>query len=168
LKAQPIRIRFLVAPRAQRGKLLSGGDKGVEVHAGAFLHNHEIVLDSALLEQPRELGRILVHEVFHFVWWKLGNQIRRSFEELLRDEIRRGVHGELGWSAEMRKQALSLGDVRHRTKRWREYVCESFCDSAAWLAVGSRLHAEITLDCADRQRRRHWFYRMMPGSGRPL
>ena len=106
LTGRPIEIRFLASPRAHRGKLLSGVECGVEVHAGTFLRKRLIVLDDALWRQPRDLARILVHELFHFAWLRLGNPRRRSFENLLAGEIRRGVGGELGWSAESRKSAL--------------------------------------------------------------
>jgi hypothetical protein len=48
------------------------------------------------------------------------------------------ARGEAGWSAEWRKAALSDADRRHRTRRWREYACEAFCDSAAalWASPG--------------------------------
>jgi hypothetical protein len=156
------------ALRAHRGRLVSGGREGAEVHAGAFLRKRVIVLDAELLERPRELARIFIHELFHFVWLRLGNPARRSFEELLRAEIRRGARGELGWSAEWRKLKLSTADHRKRTRRWRQYVCESFCDSAAWLLAGTSRHSEFTLGRADRERRRRWFSTVMPASGLPL
>ena len=28
-------------------------------------------------------------------------------------------------------------DIAGRTRHWREYCCESFCDTAAWLYSGS-------------------------------
>ncbi len=59
--------------------------------------------------QPRELARILVHELFHFAWVRLGNPARRSYEALVREEWKRRARGELGWSAESRKRALSKG-----------------------------------------------------------
>jgi hypothetical protein len=127
------------------------------VHAGTFLRRREVVLDAALLRSPRELARILVHEIFHFVWVRLGNRTRRSYEDLLREEIRRGAKGELGWSAERRKRVLRRRDMEGRTRCWREYACESFCDTAAWLFGGARRHAEFTLPPGFRRRRRAWF-----------
>src|SRR5712671_3618654 len=135
----PIRISFLPALRSHRGNLLSGNTaSGKEVHGGSFLRQRRIVLDAALKKQPAELTRILTHELFHFAWLRLGNPKRRSYEDLVRGEIAKRVKGELGWSAESAKAALTRGDTLRRTRRWREYVCESFCDSGAWLLAGAR------------------------------
>ena len=140
-----------------RGKLLTGEGPGTEVHAGAFIRKGEIVLDAVLLGKPKEAGRILIHELYHFVWTRLSNAARRSYEALLADEIRGGASGELGWSSEWRKSALTARDVQVRSRRWREYVCESFCDTAAWLSAGRGRHEEFTLPAIPRQRRRAWF-----------
>ena len=150
-------IRFLPGPRVQRGKLRSGEGLGAEVHAGTFLRRREIVLDAALLSQPAELTRILTHELYHFVWLRLGNRARRSYEDLVAAECRRRVRGELGWSSEWRKGALAVRDRRERTRRWREYVCESFCDTAAWLFRVAGRHPEFTLGQDSRRQRRAWF-----------
>jgi hypothetical protein len=114
------------------------------------------VLAAELMEDPRELARIFVHELFHFVWLRAGNPARRSWEALLEGELARAARGELGWSAEIRKQALGKADARRRTRRWREYACESFCDSAAWLLAGFRKHDEYTLADRFRAGRRRW------------
>src|SRR5207247_1293910 len=105
----------------------------------------------------REFERILTHELFHFAWLRLGNSKRWSYEDLLRRELKNHVKGELGWSAERAKTVLTRGDSVRRTRRWREYVCESFCDSGAWLFAGSRRHQEFTLPPAARRLRRDWF-----------
>ncbi|MCS6953372.1 MAG: hypothetical protein RMK57_02740 [Bryobacterales bacterium] len=126
------------------------------VHAGAFIRARELVLDRDLLGRPAELARILIHEIFHFTWVRLSNDTRRSFEALLAQEIRRGVQGELGWSAEWRKQRLRRSDAHGRTRRWREYVCESFCDTAAWRFAGVTDHEEFTLGAPARAKRRGW------------
>lgn len=154
---KPLKIRFLAAPRAHRGKLRSGEGPGAEVHAGAFLRRREIVLDAALLSKPAELVRILTHELYHFVWLRLPNRARRSYEELIAAESRRRVRGELGWSSEQRKESLTARDRRERTRPWREYLCESFCDTAAWLFREAGRHPEFTLDRTSRERRRAWF-----------
>ena len=153
----PIEIAWLAAPRRHQGKLVSGGTRGQEVHAGAFIRQRRIVLDSELKRRPRLLRRILAHELFHFVWVRLGNRRRRSFEQLLAEEIGRRARGELGWSGEWRKVELKNTDLRRRTRRWREYVCESFCDTAAWLFSSVRSPDEYTLKDRDRDRRRRWF-----------
>src|SRR5580698_9823996 len=108
---QPIGISFTPELRAHRGKLLAGRQsRGREVHAASFLRERRIVLDSALKRKPRELERILTHELFHFVWLRLGNPKRRSYEALLALEMRGGVAGELGWSAELVKGTLRRTD----------------------------------------------------------
>jgi hypothetical protein len=120
-----------------------------------------IVLDASLLSEAGELARIFVHELFHFVWLRAGNPLRLSYEFLLADEMRAGARGELGWSAECRKRRLTPGDARRRTRRWREYACESFCDSAAWLFAGLRRHDEFTLAARYCGARRRWLRRAL-------
>src|SRR5947209_1587849 len=93
-------------------------DRSGPVHAGAFLRERRIAFDCTRAEFPR----IFVHEAAHFVWLRLGNPRRRSYEELLAAE--RGA-GELGWSAQWRKRALRPLDREERSRRWREYCCES-------------------------------------------
>ncbi|MCA2964260.1 MAG: hypothetical protein INH40_10155 [Acidobacteriaceae bacterium] len=123
--------------------------RGVEMDAAAFLRERRVVLARHL--RGRELRRVTVHELFHFVWWRLGNPPRRSWEALLRAERSRG---EAGWSAEWRKAALSEADRRDRTRRWREYACEAFCDSAAALWASP---AQCTLAPRWLAARRAWF-----------
>lgn len=156
-QGRPIQIQFVPALRASRGKLFAGEGPGVAVHAGTFLRKRRIVLDASLLASPGELARILIHELCHFVWSRLDNPTRRSYEELVEGEIRQGAGGELGWSAEWRRQVLTVSDRRGRTRRWREYVSESFCDTAAWLFSGGLRHAEVTLAAPFRRQRRAWF-----------
>jgi hypothetical protein len=158
VRGLPIEITFLPELKARSGKLLSGkAGRGREVHAGSFLRQRRIVLDAALKKQPRELARILIHELFHFAWIRLGNPQRRRFEDLLQGEIRKRVRGELGWSAERMKATLSSADRKRRTRRWREYMCESFCDTAAWLLAGRGGNEEFTLPLSARHARRKWF-----------
>lgn len=145
----PVRLERVHGLRDRRGP----------VHAGTFLRERRIAFDCT----PREFGRIFTHELFHFVWWKAGNPARRSFERLLEGEWRAGARGELGWSAEWRKDALRPADVRGRTRRWREYCAESFCDTAAWLYAGAGRHAEFTLERRFRPGRRAWFKRLVDG-----
>jgi len=132
-------------------------DRRGPVHAGAFLRERRIAFDAELAADRREFARIFVHELFHFVWARLGNPRRWSYEAILRGELRDHARGELGWSAEWRKQALCARDATGRTRRWREYVCESFCDTAAWLLSGVRTHPEYTLAERFRSRRQEWF-----------
>lgn len=133
------------------------------VHAGSFLRERRISLDPTLRSDEQEFARILVHEIFHFVWLRLGNAKRLSFEALIEREWRGGTKGELGWSAEWRKAALRRHDVRGRSRAWRLYCCESFCDTAAWLFAGIGRHDEFTLDGEARRLRRSWFAALLEG-----
>jgi len=128
-------------------------DRRGPVHGAAFLRQRRVAFDCTLAEFPR----IFVHEMFHFAWLRAGNAARRSFEELLRREWAAGAGGELGWSAEWRKRSLTSEDVRARNRRWREYCCESFCDTAGWLYSGSGRHSEFTLARGFRLLRQAWF-----------
>jgi hypothetical protein len=160
----PIEVRFVGAPRVHRGRLNMHSARGTEVHGASFVKRRLMVLDEELIAKPKELSRIAVHELFHFVWPRLGNPRRRSFEELLARESERGARGELGWSAASVKDALSSGDRRRRSRRWREYVCESFCDTAAWLYGGPADHDEYTLGRRWRRERRRWFEERLAGA----
>ncbi len=136
---------------------------GTPVHAATFIRQRRIVLDAELLSSDDELGRILIHELFHFVWVRLANTVRRSFERLL--AAQRSARGELGWSAECRKLNLSGSDVRQRSRKWREYCCEAFCDTAAYIYARSRRHGEFTLPVAERRKRIAWFGKKLgPGN----
>jgi hypothetical protein len=139
-------------------------DRRGPVHAGSFLRERRIALDCTAAEFPR----VLVHELFHFVWVRAGTSLRRSFEGLLETERDAGARGELGWSAEWRKRELEARDVRERRRRWREYSCESFCDTAAWLYSGLHEHPEFTLAARHRARRRSWFQRRLGGGPLPV
>jgi hypothetical protein len=143
LTGEPVRIDSAPGLRDHRGP----------VHAGSFLRERRIALDCTRTEFPR----IFVHEVAHFIWLRLGNPLRLRYERLVRMEIASGAKGELGWSAEWRKHALQPDDARARTRRWREYCCESFCDTAAWLYSGVKRHEEFTLGGRWKRGRKLWF-----------
>jgi hypothetical protein len=143
LTGAPVRIQYEPGLCDRRGP----------VHAGAFLRERRIAFDCTAVEFPR----IFVHELAHFIWLRLGNPLRRSWEDCLRAEMRTRAAGELGWSAEWRKSALDPGDIMSRTRRWREYCCEAFCDTAAWLWSGLGRHPEFTLAANLRSARRKWF-----------
>jgi hypothetical protein len=128
-------------------------DGGREVHASSFLRKRSIEFNCP----NGEFARVCIHELFHFVWLRLGNQRRRSYEEVLRKECAAGARGELGWSAEWRKRELTAGDIQTRSRLWREYCCESFCDTAAWIYSGIRWHEEFTLALRFRKKRSDWF-----------
>lgn len=137
-------------------------DRRGPVHAGSFLRERRIVFNCEAAEFPR----IFAHELFHFVWLRSGNAPRLSYEALLKEEAALHARGELGWSAEWRKRALAPADLARRSRRWREYCCESFCDAAAWLYSGTASHREFTLAARFRARRKHWFSVTL--EGRPL
>lgn len=106
-----------------------------------------MVLETELLAKRRKLPLIVAHEIFHFVWARLGNAARRSFANLLEQERRCHARGELGESAAVKKEAGS----------WEEYVCESFCDTAAWMYAGVNRNPEFTLATKWRNQRKAWF-----------
>ncbi|MBK5295271.1 MAG: hypothetical protein JJE04_26790 [Acidobacteriia bacterium] len=157
LSGAPVHVRFLPQLTARGNRMESATGRGNPVHAGSFLRKRELVLAHELLAHPRELARIFIHEVFHFVWIRAGNTRRAGFEGLLIGEMEHQARGELGWSAELRKQNLEVEDRRERTRRWREYLCESFCDTAAWFLSRHREHEEFTLAPRFRRRRAEWF-----------
>ncbi len=135
------------------GKLTRG--HGSAVHAASFLRQRLVILDRELLASASELKRIWLHELLHFVWWRLGNAKRFEWEALLLAE-RAG--GELGWSAEWRKNALTKHDRVKRTRKWRGYCAESFCDTGAWVAaLDEPRHCEMTLAGKARKARLLWW-----------
>jgi hypothetical protein len=127
--------------------------------AATFVRRRLILLDSEVLAERGDFERILVHELFHFVWIRLSNAVRRDWERTIERELRKRARGELGWSAERRKLTLAASDVRRRSKAWRLYACESFCDTAAWRFAGLNHHAEFTLARGFCRARRAWFQR---------
>jgi hypothetical protein len=143
---RPIRVRY-------RAHLVDTA--GNPAHAATFIRERLILLDNELRVNPGERSRILTHERFHFVWVRLGNPRRLFWETHLRAEIDRRARGEAGWSAEWRKRKLTASDVEKRTRRWREYCCESFCDTAAWLITGNE--SELTLARRYSSGRKAWF-----------
>lgn len=124
--------------------------------AAASISRRVILLDSEVLTPP-EFERTLVHEIFHFAWVRLSNAERWDWERTLAGELRQHAKGELGWSAERRKNRLTSGEVRGRARPWRLYACESFCDTAAWRFASVREHQEFTLAARFRRLRRAWF-----------
>jgi hypothetical protein len=152
---------------------LSGNPIRVEIRATLGPHlaathipRRVILLDAGLLDEGGEFERILVHEIFHFAWVRLSNQKRWSWEGVLAAELAAGARGELGWSSEWRKNKLTRAAVRGRKPAWRRYVCESFCDTSAWLCAGLRRHDEYTLAAGCRRIRRRWFADLL--DGRPI
>src|ERR1051325_11892749 len=128
LRGEPIRISARQDLRCSRGRIVKA--RGTPVHAATFIRRRLIVLDARLLASTTELRRILLHELFHFVWPRLANPVRRSFALLLLNQ--QNASGELGWSSEYRKQRLASHDIRGRSPEGREYCCEAFWDTAAF------------------------------------
>lgn len=166
MRGAPIRVEWRAGLRVRGGQFVDSG--GAEVHAASFIRQRRVVLDRALLRQRAELRRILTHELFHFVWIRLSNSVRRSWESVLAGERAAHARGELGWSAELIKEKLLDEDAALRTRRWRAYACESFCDTAAWLYSGTARHAEYTLGVRAGARRRAWFAELRRHHGGPL
>jgi hypothetical protein len=127
------------------------------VHAASFIRERRIVLEDTLLDNALDLQSILIHELFHFVWSHLGNVARSEYQELVRHEIKEGIKGETGESAGVAKCKLQAGDHDLPKSRWKNYVCESFCDTAAWF-YGSRTNKHfMTLARTKLRRRELWF-----------
>jgi hypothetical protein len=125
------------------------------VHAASFIRRREIVLEAELVRARPKLRLITVHEIFHFVWARLGNRDRAEYDRLLEAETSRRARGELGESSDRQKGLLETGQLGDAA--WKFYVCESFCDTAAWLYAGVKQHAEFTLAERWRHLRRLWF-----------
>jgi hypothetical protein len=124
--------------------------------AAASIPSRVILLDSEVLK-PREFERTLVHEIFHFAWVRLSNDLRWDWERTLAHEFEQHAKGELGWSAERRKNKLASRDMQRRDRAWRLYACESFCDTAAWRFAGVQRHEDFTLAARFRRLRGEWF-----------
>jgi hypothetical protein len=135
---------------------------GNAADAATYIRERVIVLDRELAGDDHR--RVLCHELFHFVWVRLGNPRRLAWETLLAEEWNARARGETGWSAEWRKKKLSASDVADRTRKWREYCCESFCDTAAWLFASNE--SELTLSRKWRVGRKTWFARHIEAEDR--
>jgi len=157
LRGKQIYVSYRPGLTAWRGQLLSRKQKGDAVYAGSFLRKRRIVLEQQMVKTPRVLERIFVHEVFHFVWSRLSAKLRESYSDMVRAEIAAGVQGELGWSAESMKLKLSAEDIGIENRRWKDYICESFCDTAGWMYGSASRYAEMTLEDKEiREARRQW------------
>lgn len=125
------------------------------VHALSFIPQGYLLLGEDLFASPAELGRILFHELCHFLWPRLRRG-RGVYEAAILREAGAGIGGELGFSA----AAARLGLPAHITnperlaptefRRWRHYLCESFCDTGAYVlprrsGYGRSRHSEWTL-----------------------
>ena len=105
LSGSPVYV--LTRPRviAYRGRLVAEAtpQRGADVHAASFVPQRIIVLEEALLSCPEMFRLILVHELFHFVWPRLGNGARAAFSQAIRNEVEAKARGELGESASVKK-----------------------------------------------------------------
>ncbi|MBI4465463.1 MAG: hypothetical protein HY647_12220 [Acidobacteria bacterium] len=144
---------------------------GTHTHAVSYIVEQYVILEESLFSSRVELGRILYHELCHFLWPRLGNPKRQEFAALLEREFHRGTRGELGYSSEWRKQKMGttdgvqLQEVRSQLL-WRDYVCESFCDTGSFVLLGSErraTHSEYTLSSAARKRRVRLWARLVLG-----
>ena len=138
------------------------------LHAASYIPQRYVVLNRRLFRRRVELGRILYHELCHFLWPRLGNPLRKSYEAMMRAEFAKGVRGEMGYSSEWRKEQLrgEGGRISRQTQLWREYVCESFCDTASYVLLGSERragHSEYTLSRTARERRERWMQEQVSG-----
>ena len=157
LTGSPICVTALPQLTAHRGKLLSAqAGRGKAVHAASFIRRREIVLECELLNKPM-LPLIVVHEIFHFVWARLGNSGRAAYAAHLAEELRCRARGELGESSAVQKEW-----DRHS----RDYLCESFCDTAAWLYAPREKHVHATLAKRWREKREAWFEKTFTRAGR--
>jgi hypothetical protein len=147
LTGSPIFVSSQPCLTSYRGQLLSGrGELGTPVHAASFIRRREIILETQLLAHSNKLRLIVTHEVFHFIWARLGNQRRASYTQVVMAEMAAGARGELGESAHSWKQSDA-----------KIYICESFCDTGAWLYSGVKRSSEFTLSAGWKQKRRAWF-----------
>lgn len=154
LSGDPIHVSTRPELTASRGRLLSGSPHcGTAVHAASFIRDRRIVVGSCLLDDPREFRLILIHELFHFVWARVGNRKRAEFGRILEDERNAHARGELGESAALKKSARPLPG----SFAWRDYACESFCDTAAFVYAGFDTHPNFTLAKGWTRRRQRWF-----------
>jgi hypothetical protein len=163
LRGKQISVSYRPGLTAWRGQLLSRKQKGDAVYAGSFLRKRRIVLEQQMVKTPRVLERIFVHEVFHFVWSRLSAALRDSYSNLILAEIAAGVHGELGWSAESMKLKLTAEDIETLNRRWKDYICESFCDTAGWMYGSASRYSEMTLGRESRDARRSWMREHIEG-----
>ena len=117
-----------------------------------------MVFEAGLLSNPAALRFIFVHELFHFVWVRLGNKKRDEYSRLLASEFANKARGELGESSAVKKAELRIRPALSRaSKIWRDYVCESFCDSAACIFTDGPVHDGCKLGKGWTALRREWF-----------
>jgi hypothetical protein len=153
LLGAPLRVDLRPSLTASGGRLLSNEThRGRAVFAASFIRKREIVLEEELVADHKILRGILLHELFHFAWVAAGNDVRRNYAALLSEEISGGARAELGESSEVSKSKLAGAN----DAQWKHYVCESFCDTAAWYFSGAG-DRPARLARRWRSRRAGWF-----------
>lgn len=119
--------------RAHRGSLGLGPGPGDEVFAASFLNQRRILFDVELLRHAPDFVNIFTHEIYHFVWRRLPNAEREAWSALLRDEklpMHPNLSSRLAYDAHAAKPSVA---------KWKHYVCEAFCDTAAAIATPGTL-----------------------------
>jgi hypothetical protein len=158
LNGNPISVSFQPDLAACRGKLLArASGRGTAVYAASFIRQRRIIFETSLSSDIAQLRFFAVHEIFHFVWARLGNRNRAEFSLLLAAEIAQGARGELGESSAIQKVRIGPEEGSKRSQTWRDYVCESFCDTAAWLYSGAPARNVRPLASRWQKRREVWF-----------
>ena len=158
MEGNPIFLEFLPQLTAWRGKLLTGqAQRGRAVHAASFLRKRLIVLEWELLGNISQLRLILTHELFHFVWVRLSNAQRWNYRDLVYAELWNRARGEIGESAAVAKKSISGERLAKGSVRFKDYLCESFCDTAAFLFSGVPSHSSFKLAQRWRKQRTAWF-----------
>ena len=162
LTGQAIQLEVLPILTAFRGRLLSESSQGRAVYAASFIRERRIVLETSLLDRPGLFSAILVHELFHFVWSRLGNTRRISFTQLLLEEQAGGARGGLGESSHVARSPT----LPAKASAWKNYVCECYCDTAAFLRTGIIVGTEQPLAKRWLLRRQRWFAEQSVGGWR--
>ncbi len=98
--------------------------EGHLAHAAAFIPECYLLLGEPLFRRRGELGRILFHELCHFLWPRLRRG-RRIYEAALAGQLRERTGGELGFSAALARCALRPDSAAVRDRCWKHYLCTS-------------------------------------------
>jgi hypothetical protein len=154
LVGEPLRLDVRPRLTAAAGRLLSNQPgRGHAVFAASFIRRREIVLEAGLMAETKLLRGILLHELFHFAWVRSSNADRRNYAALLSEELNKRARGEMGESSQVSKVRLGKGSD---SAGWTNYVCESFCDTAACLFSPDEVW-QTSLAARWRDRRSAWF-----------
>lgn len=154
LVGAPLHLDIQPGLTSSGGRLFSNQPhRGHAVYAASFIRKREIVLEEELPTEGGLLPAILLHELFHFAWVRAGNEVRRNYEALLREELTGGARAEIGESSEVSKGRLH---GQENPSNWKHYVCESFCDTAAW-HFSPKSSGPIRLAARWRRKRAAWF-----------